>query len=87
MEYHLEILPEAGRSISKLDRQIAKRILRKLAWLVENIAAVEHVGLHGPLAGSFKLREGDHRIVYDIDHQEQIVTVRQIGHRSEIYKG
>lgn len=87
MRYHLEILPDARRSLRKVDRKIAERILRKLAWLAQNVLDVEHVGLHGPLSRSMKLREGDHRIIYDINHGDKVINVRQIGHRSEIYRG
>ena len=34
----------------------------------------------------FRLRQGDYRIVYQIDDAQRIVEVYKIGHRREIYK-
>lgn len=43
-------------------------------------------GLRGNMAGYSKLREGDYRIVYEIRHNDQVILVHSLGHRSEIYK-
>ena len=45
-----------------------------------------HLPLHGKYSGLFKLRVGDWRIVYEVKHNEKIITVHKIGHRKEIYK-
>ena len=42
--------------------------------------------LKGNLAGLFKYREGDYRIIYQPLHKEKIIVIHEIGHRSEIYK-
>ncbi len=34
----------------------------------------------------FRLRIGDYRVLYDIDDSNQIVNLRRIGHRREIYR-
>ena len=34
----------------------------------------------------FRLRIGDYRVLYDIDDSSQIVNLRRIGHRREIYR-
>jgi mRNA interferase RelE/StbE len=33
----------------------------------------------------FRLRQGDYRIIYDIDDKARVVTVVKIGHRREVY--
>lgn len=39
----------------------------------------------GHLAGFFKLRVGDYRVIYDFNTDEKIITIDRIGHRREIY--
>ena len=34
----------------------------------------------------FRLRIGDYRVLYDIDDSSQIINLRRIGHRREIYR-
>ena len=37
-------------------------------------------------AGLWRIRQGDYRIIYNIDDKQLLVTVVSIGHRREIYK-
>ncbi len=37
-------------------------------------------------AGLWRVRQGDYRIVYDIDDEQKIIIVLRIGHRREIYR-
>ncbi len=34
----------------------------------------------------FRLRQGDYRIIYDVNDSEQKITVVKIGHRREVYE-
>lgn len=85
--YKIQLQDEAASKFARLDKAIARRILRKLNWLAENAAELEPKGLRKNLAGNAKLREGDYRIIYRLFHEEQVVLIRFIGHRSEVYKG
>ena len=60
-------------------------MLRKLSWLAENFESVKLEPLTGPLAGLFKLRVGDYRVIYQADREKKVLTVRLVGHRREIY--
>jgi mRNA-degrading endonuclease RelE of RelBE toxin-antitoxin system len=40
--------------------------------------------LHGDLAGLFKLREGDYRIIYQPLQRERLIVIHEIGHRRDI---
>ncbi len=42
--------------------------------------------LTGDLEGLFKLRVGDHRVVYELLHEERSIIIHMIGHRREIYR-
>ena len=84
--YEIRFYEEARRNLERLDKTIARRILRKLKWLAENAEMIKPKGLRENLSGFAKLREGDYRIVYQVSHEEEIVFVRFIGHRREVYK-
>lgn len=74
----------AEKDFKKIDRQIQERILKKLSDLEQdpNIG----IPLTGNLAGLWKLRIGDYRVVYQIKNQELIVLVLKIGHRKNVYE-
>jgi len=84
--YQVIILPKAFEDLSKIDKTIAERITDKLTWLSENIDNITPLPLKGDLSGLYKLKVGDWRIIYDIDHKEKVITVHKIGHRKEIYR-
>ena len=42
--------------------------------------------LKGPLAGPFRYRVGDWRVIYQVDEQEHELTVLLIAHRSKDYQ-
>lgn len=84
--YRLKFAEPAQRMLRQLDRSVSVRILRKLNWLAENAEAAKAEGLRGNMAGYAKLREGDYRIVYEIRHDDRVLLVHLLGHRSEIYK-
>ncbi|GBE40236.1 plasmid stabilization system protein [bacterium BMS3Bbin09] len=84
--YKLLFSNEGKACLASLDKKTAQRVLNKLKWLLQNIDSISHLSLTGNFSGLFKLRIGDWRVIYEINHQNQIVTVYNIGHRREIYK-
>lgn len=64
------------------------RVLIKRA--IEERLAIDPVGLGKPLRYSLKghrrLRVGDYRIVYRIDHETRLVTIVVIKHRKDVYE-
>ena len=84
--YQVRILDAASRELSRLDKQTGRRIVRRIRWLVENLDAIRPIALKGDLAGLYKLRVGDYRVVYELLHNEQVVVVHLIGHRRDIYR-
>lgn len=84
--YKLSIKPSAGKELeavgSKSDRS---RIVAKIAALAANPRP------HGSekLAGyddRYRVRQGNYRVVYEIDDDASHVTIYKIGHRREVYR-
>ena len=70
----------------RLDPSVAKQIVEQIAWLAQNFEKIKPEALKGDLAGLFKYRQGDYRIIYEPLHKERVIVIHEIGHRSEIYK-
>jgi mRNA interferase RelE/StbE len=84
--YKLSIKPSAGKELeavgSKTDRM---RIITKMSALATNPRP------HGSekLAGfddRFRIRQGNYRVIYEIDDDASQVTIYKIGHRREVYR-
>ena len=80
------ITPEAEEDLGKLDRPVQKRVIQKLTWFVDHFEDVSPLPLAGDWSGFFKLRTGDWRIIYEVEHDKQRVVVHHVGRRDEIYK-
>jgi len=80
---HVGLTIEAAEQYSKLPRSIQPRIdniIRRLAnW--PNVSGVKP--LTGQLAGNFRIRTGDYRIVFRLSDNKVIVW--KIGNRKDVY--
>ena len=75
---------DARRDLAKLDRQVARRILRAMA----RFAKTGHGGvatLRPPRAGR-RLRAGDRRVMFDTDEAHSVAQVTRVYHRREAYR-
>jgi len=84
--YKLDFTDEGKAALASLDKIVAQRVLDKLKWFLQNIGAVNFKPLEGNLSGLYKLRVGDWRVIYEVNHNDKVVTVHKVGHRREIYK-
>ena len=84
--YQIRILDAAARDLARLDPAVARRIINRIRWFAENLDDLKPEALTADLAGFYKLRVGDHRVVYEILHSEETIVVHLIGHRREIYR-
>ena len=87
--YHIKISPDAIQDLKVLDRQIIRRINKKLSWMASNHDHIQHEVLsHLPedLAGLRKYRVGDYRILYMSYPQKRLIEVYAIIHRSSEYR-
>ena len=90
MGYVTHFTPHAQRDMLKVPRQEALRILYRLAELRKamdagDTAAFDIKTLQGHNA-RWRLRVGDHRVVYTIEDGQLIVWVLAIGNRRDVYR-
>jgi mRNA interferase RelE/StbE len=84
--WSVEVLDAALRQLERIDPPVADRITGKLAWLADHAADVDHVPLRGDLAGFYKLRVGDWRVIYEVDPARRTLVVLAVKHRREAYR-
>ena len=80
------VLLEAGaeRSLRRLDAVVFRRVVAALRILADN---PRPAGCRKLTArGGWRIRVGDYRVVYDVDDQQQAVTVLHVGHRRDVYR-
>jgi mRNA interferase RelE/StbE len=84
--FRVKLLKPAVRELERLDKTVGARIIQRINWLAENLEVIEPKRLTGELAGLFKLRDGDYRIIYQVLRREKTIVVHGIGHRKDIYR-
>lgn len=85
--YRVELSREAQRFYERCAKAVAKKLARCFASLEKNPRAGNNVkALQGRLAGSYRYRLGDLRVVYTINDREVTVYVITIAKRSDVYE-
>ena len=88
MAWTIELTETAKRDLRKLDRQAATRIrdfLRDRVALSDDPRSVGKA-TSGPLAGFWRYRVGDYRLICDIQDQRVTILVVRIGNRKDVYR-
>jgi mRNA interferase RelE/StbE len=89
MAWRIEYAAAAEKDISRLDNQVAQRIIKFMGQRIANLADPRSIGdaLTGSTLGNYwKYRVGDYRIIADIQDKKICIQVVRIGNRREIYR-
>jgi len=81
--YQLRLKPSAEKDLDRLQGELWQRTKEALLGLRTNPRPPGCVKLAG---GSWRIRIGDWRAIYDIDDTAQTVTVLRVKHRRDVYK-
>jgi len=87
--WRIEFHPQAEKELAKLDREVARKIIRFLRERVAQLEDPRSLGeaLKGPELGRFwKYRMGDYRLICDIQDQRMTILVIRTGHRRDVYR-
>ena len=82
--YELRIKPSAVKELEALQTKDRRRIVSK----IQNLAVEPRPQGCEKLTGQdrFRLRQGNLRILFEVDDGQQIVTVVKIAHRRDVYR-
>jgi mRNA interferase RelE/StbE len=81
MWYDLRILPDAERDLRGMSPEVARRVLRKLEAMQNDLAG--DVKRLVALPYAYRLRVGDWRVMFDV--VDQTIIVHRVRHRSIAY--
>ena len=85
MSYRIEVAPSAVRQLRKLDRVAQRRVQGAIELVASEPRPNGAKKLIGG-DGEWRVRTGDHRIVYELHDHVLLVLVVAVGHRSDIYE-
>jgi mRNA interferase RelE/StbE len=85
MSYGVEFNPQALEDLKAVPKPQRKRIITKIDWLAANFESVHPQPLSANLAGFYKLRVGDYRVVYEVNRMVCVLTIERVGHRRDVY--
>jgi mRNA interferase RelE/StbE len=83
--YAVQYDPRAAKELTKLDRPVARRIVK----LVDALGQQPRPHGARPLAGFpglWRVRIGDYRVVYAIKDADLVVLALRVAHRSDVYR-
>jgi mRNA interferase RelE/StbE len=84
MNYRVFILPSAQRELERLPEGDYERVRDVMLALEQDPRPPGCTKLRN--REGWRVRQGDYRILYEIDDKQTTVTVVSIGHRREVYR-
>ena len=82
--YSLTLRRKASKGLDKLSGDAFQSVLAAIKSLIvqPRPRGVEKLKTSGLL----RIRQGDSRIIYNVDDAQQAVVILRVGHRKEIYR-
>jgi mRNA interferase RelE/StbE len=76
------------KSVAQDLRSIPNRDLRKILTTIESLSEGPQPSGVEKLSGQdrYRIRQGNYRIVYEINDKEVVVVVVKVGHRKDVYR-
>jgi len=86
--YRIETTPQFEKDFDRVDRAVARRVMKKIDQLAAHPELVSQPLRNPPadLAGIRKRRAGDYRILLWVEHDAHVITLHAVAHRREIYR-
>ena len=89
MAWTINITSKALKSLAKIDH---KQVLKIRHFLETDLSAMPNPrtlgkALQGDLKGLWRYRVGDYRLIAQIQDNELVILVIEIGHRKDVYNG
>jgi mRNA interferase RelE/StbE len=88
MTWNIKLEAGALRELNKLDKTVRRRIEQFIDRLaIEENPRARGIALQGKAySGLWRYRVGDYRLICQIQDQELIILVVEIGHRGNVYR-
>ena len=83
-DWQYKVLKPAERYLRRIQPKIRQRIFNELEKLLSNPTQVDFKKLKG--RSGYRLRVGDYRVLMEIDREERLFVITNIGSRGDVYK-
>lgn len=83
--YKILIKRSAEKELRKIPSSELSRVMQKIGALADNPRPTGVQILKGE-DRYLRLRQGDYRIIYEVDDIKREITVMKVGHRREVYR-
>lgn len=87
-KYSVEYSNAASKSLLKMDKSASRMIY---AWINRHLVGYSDPRVHGKaltgnLAGLWRYRVGDYRLIAEVKDDKLVILMLEVGHRSTIYQ-
>ena len=83
MAFEIEYDPKAVKQLSKIDKQVASKILDGIEEHASNPESKKLTKLKTPFDGAYRLRMSDYRVIF---YQENnFILISKVAHRKQVY--
>ncbi len=87
MKYRIVLSQSAIEDLRILDRNIAWRILNKLAFFSRQSNPLRFAkSIEDKRIGSYRFRIGDYIVIFDANFEASILSILRIKHRKDAYQ-
>ena len=83
--YQIRFSSQSYKFLLNLNLSTRRRIFTKIETLKENPLPHGSIRIKGTKEDIFRVRVGDYRILYEVDHGVEIIEIIKIGKRSNVY--
>lgn len=84
--YSVITTKSAAREIDAIQNRLDReRIIRRVQQLAENPRPAGSKKLKGS-DNTYRIRQGDYRIIYDVEDDRVLVLVLKVAHRKDVYR-
>lgn len=85
MSYSILFTSSSRKQLSKLPKDIQKRIVTYLETKIILNPLLHDKSLSGNKKGLWRYRVGDYRIICHISNKDLVVLILDVGHRRDVY--
>jgi mRNA interferase RelE/StbE len=84
MKWRVVFVRSAEKELAKLSTNIQLRVGQAIRSLEDPPFPGQAKRLKG--REEFRIRVGDYRVLYTVEHKARVLTILAIGHRREVYR-
>jgi len=86
MAHTIEFMRAAQRQLEKLPEDAKRSVAAAIRGLANEPLPNGCKALQGASKGTYRIRIGDYRVIYELHRARLVVLVIKIGNRSDVYR-